>query len=72
MQLKKRWTCLILLFALLPVTAYSQTRLYELQQGKMAAGLGLSRGQNSIGIGGGFSYGVNSRTKIALLGCVYI
>ena len=68
MPLKKRWTCIGFLFVLLPVTAYSQTGLYELPAGEMAVGLNLSRGQNSSGIGGSLGYGINNGTKVALIG----
>lgn len=71
MQLNKRWACVVFLSLLFPVTAYSQTSLYELPQGRMAVGLGFtgldfSRSQDAIGIGGSLSYGVSSRTKITL------
>ena len=59
MPLKKRWTCMGFLFVLLPVTAYSQTGLYELPAGEMAVGLSLRRGQNSSGIAGSLGYGIN-------------
>ena len=72
MQLNKRWTCMVLLLVLLPVTAYSQMGLYELQQGKMAVGfaftgLDFSIRQEIMGIGGNLSYGINSRTKVGLV-----
>ena len=70
MELKKIWVCTIFLFALLPVTAYSQTGLYDLRQGKMAIGLGVSgldfRSQDAFGIGGNLSYGISNQTKIVL------
>ena len=71
-HLKKRWICIVSLFVLFPVTAYAQTGLYELPQGRMAVGLGFtgvdfSRGQDAIGIGASLSYGINNRTKIALV-----
>lgn len=71
MQVNKRWTCVVFLSLLLPVTAYAQTGLYELPQGRMAVGLGFtgvdfSRSQDAMGIGGSLSYGVSSRTKITL------
>ena len=67
MQLNKIWTCIVFLFVLLPVIAHAQTGLYELKQGRMGVGLDFSRGQNSIGVGGSLSYGVNNGTKIALV-----
>ena len=67
MQLKKIWTCIVFLFVLFPVTTYAQTGLYELQQGKLGVGFNFSRGQNSIGVGGNLSYGINNRTKVALV-----
>lgn len=72
MQVNKRWTCVVFLSLLLPVTAYAQTGLYKLPQGRMAVGLGftgvdLSRSQDAIGIGGSLSYGISSRTRIALV-----
>ena len=62
---------MVFLSLLLPVTAYTQTSLYELPQGRKAVGLGFtgidfSSSQDAIGIGGSLGYGVSSRTKIAL------
>ena len=56
---------MVLLLVLLPVTAYSQMGLYELQQGKMAVGfaftgLDFSIRQEIMGIGGNLSYGINN------------
>ena len=70
MHLKKRWVYIIFLFVLFPVTAYSQTGLYELPTGEMAVGLSLGRGQHSSAIGGNFGYGISNRTKVALTGGV--
>lgn len=72
MQLNKRWICVAFLSLLLPVTAYAQTGLYELPQGRMAVGLGFtgvdfSRSQDAIEIGASLSYGINNRTRIALV-----
>ena len=71
MQLKKIWVCTIFLFALLPVTAYSQTGLYDLRQGRMAIGLGVSGldfgSQDAFGIGGSLSYGMSNHTRIGLI-----
>ena len=72
MQVNKRWTCVVFLSLLLPVIAYAQTGLYELPQGRMAVGLGFtgvdfSRGQDAIGIAGSLGYGINNRTRIALV-----
>ena len=51
---------------------YSQTGLYELPQGGIAAGIGIagldfSRSQDAIGIRGSFSYGMSSHTRIAVI-----
>ena len=75
MKLNMKWTCIVLLFLLLPVTAYSQTGLYELRQGRMAAGIGiagldLSRSQDAIGIRGSFSYGMSNHTRIAVISTI--
>ena len=70
MEIKKIWVCTVFLFVLIPVTAYSQTGLYDLQQGGMAIGVGVSgldfRSQDAFGIGGNLSYGINNQTKIVL------
>lgn len=71
MHLKKLSTCIVFLSMLLPITAYPQTGLYELQKGRMAVGFGFtgldfSSSQDAMGIGGSLSYGINNRTKIAL------
>ena len=72
MQLNKKWACVVFLSLLFPVTAYSQTSLYELPQRRMAVGLGFtgldfSSSQDAFGISGSLSYGINNRTKIALV-----
>ena len=72
MQVNKKWICAVFLSLLLPVTAYAQTGLYKLPQGRMAVGFGftgvdLSRSQDAIGIRGSLSYGISSRTRIALV-----
>ena len=72
MKLNKTWTCIVFLFLLLPVTVYSQTGLHELRRGSMAVGFGFtgfdfSSSQDAIGIGGSLSYGISSRTRIALI-----
>ena len=70
MRVKKIWVCTVFLFALLSVTAYSQTGLYDLRQGGMAFGVGVSgldfSSQNTFDIGGNLSYGINNQTKIVL------
>ena len=72
MKLNKIWICIVFLFLLLPVTVYSQTGLHELRRGSMAVGFGFtgldfSSSQDAIGIGGSLSYGISSRTRIALI-----
>lgn len=72
MKLNMKWTCIVFLSLLLPVTAYSQIGLYELRQGEMAAGIGISgldfsRSQDAMEIRGNFSYGMSSHTKIGLI-----
>lgn len=63
---------MVFLFVLLPVAAYAQTGLFELQRGSVAAGLGFtgldfSSTQDAMGIGGNLSYGISRRTQIALI-----
>ena len=41
MQLNKRWACVVFLSLLFPVTAYSQTSLYELPQAGWLSDLAL-------------------------------
>ena len=72
MKLNMKWTCIVFLSLLLPVTAYSQMGLYELRQGEMAAGIGISgldfsRSQGAIGIQGNFNYGMSRHTRIGLI-----
>ena len=72
MKLNMKWTCIVFLSLLFPVPAYSQMELYELRQGEMAAGIGISgldfsRSQDVIGIQGSFSYGMSRHTRIALI-----
>lgn len=66
MRRKERWTCIVFLFVLCPVMAYSQTDLYGLSGGEMAVGLSFGRSQNSSGMGGSVGYGISDRTKVAL------
>lgn len=68
MRRKERWTCIVFLFVLCPVMAYSQTDLYGLSRGEMAIGVSFGRSQDSSGIGGNFGYGISDRTKVALTG----
>ena len=70
MRIKERWTCIVFLFVLCPVMAYSQTDLYGLSGGEMAVGLSFGRSQNSSGMGGSVGYGISDRTKVALTGDV--
>ena len=70
MRIKERWTCIVFLFVLCPVTAYSQTDLYGLSRGEMAIAVGFGRSQNSSGMGGSVGYGISDRTKVALTGDV--
>ena len=72
MWMKKRSVCMVFLFVLFPVTVYGQMGLYELSRGGMAAelgftGLDFSSTQDAMGIGGSLSYGISSRTQIALI-----
>ena len=66
MRRKERWTCIVFLFVLCSVTAYSQTDLYRLQAGEVAVGVSFGRNQNSSGLGGNVGYGISNRTKVAL------
>ena len=66
MQVNKRWVCIVFLFVLCPVTAYSQTDLYGLSRGEMAVGLSFGRSQNSSGMGGSVGYAISDRTKVTL------
>ena len=70
MRLKERWTRIVFLFVLYPVTAYSQTDLYGLSGGEVAVRLSFGRSQNSSGMGGSVGYGISDRTKVALTGRV--
>ena len=66
MELKKVFTCLIFLFALLPIaTSYSQTSLYKLPTGKSAIGIGLATAENTRVISGTLDYGIDSNLKIS-------
>lgn len=66
MRRKERWACIVFLFVLCSVTAYSQTDLYGLQAGEVAVGVSFGRNQNSSGLGGNVGYGISNRTKVAL------
>ena len=68
MRIKERWICIVFLFVLCPVTAYSQTGLYGLSGGEVAIAVSFGRSQNSSGMGGSVSYGISDRTKVALTG----
>ena len=70
MRRKERWTCIVFLFVLCPVMAYSQTDLYGLSGGEVAVGVSFGRSQNSSGMGGSIGYGISDRTKVALRGGV--
>ena len=66
MQLKKVFTCLIFLFALLPIaTSYSQTSLYKLRSGKSALGIGFGTTEDTRAISGTLDYGIDSNQKIS-------
>ena len=66
MQLKKRWTCIGFLFVLLPVTAYAQMDLYELQQGRKEAG--TERNRTYSGFGGKVGLEIELSPAVSVMG----
>ena len=65
MQLKKVHPYIIFFFALLPITAYSQTSLYKLPKGRTGLGLGFRTAENINTISGGLDYGIDKDLKIS-------
>ena len=66
MQSKKRWTCIGFLFVLLPVTAYAQMDLYELQQGRKE--VGTERNRASFDFGGHVGLDVELSPAVSVRG----
>ena len=70
MRLQKVHACIIFFFALLPMTAYSQTSLYKLPKGKTGLGLGFSADENINTISGSLDYGIDKDLRISFTGGV--
>lgn len=70
MRLKKVHLYIIFFFALLPVTAYSQTSLYKLPKGKTGLGLGFSTTENINTITGSLDYGIDRDLRVSFTGGV--
>ena len=66
MQLKKVHLYIIFFFALLPITAYSQTSLYKLPKGRTGLGLGFSTTENIDTISGNLDYGIDKDLRVSL------
>ena len=65
MWLKKVHPYIIFFFALLPLTAYSQTSLYKLPKGKTGLGLGFSTTENINTISGSLDYGIDRDLRVS-------
>ena len=65
MQLKKVHPYIIFFFALLPITAYSQTSLYKLPKGRTGLGLGFSTTENINTISGSLDYGIDKDLRVS-------
>lgn len=66
MRLKKVHLYIIFFFALLPITAYSQTSLYKLPKGRTGLGLGFSTTENIDTISGSLDYGIDKDLSVSL------
>ena len=66
MRLKKVHLYIIFFFALLPITAYSQTSLYKLPKGRTGLGLGFSTTENIDTISGSLDYGIDKDLRVSL------
>ena len=64
--IKKVHLYIIFFFALLPITAYSQTSLYKLPKGRTGLGLGLSTTENINTISGSLDYGIDKDLRVSL------
>ena len=67
MKVKKVLSYIIFFFALLPITAYSQTSLYKLPKGRTGLGLGFSTTENINTISGSLDYGVDKDLRISFI-----
>ena len=56
------------MFVFLPVTAYSQVALYELDPGKTGFGFGLTTQEEGTTLGASIDYGIDERSKISFHG----
>ena len=65
MQLKKAHLYIIFFFALFPMTAYAQTSLYKLPEGRTGLGLGFSTTENVNTIAGSLDYGIDKDLRIS-------
>ena len=65
MLLKKMPLYIIFFFALLPMTAYAQTSLYKLPEGRTGLGLGFSTTENINTIVGGLDYGIDKDLRVS-------
>ena len=65
MRLKKVHLYIIFFFALLPITAYSQTSLYKLPKGRTGLGLGVSTTESIDTISGSLDYGIDKDLRVS-------
>lgn len=65
MLLKKMHLYIIFFFALLSMTAYAQTSLYKLPEGRTGLGLGVSTTENINTIVGGLDYGIDKDLRVS-------
>ena len=65
MQLKKVHLYIIFFFALLPITAYAQTSLYKLPEGRTGLGLGFSTTENINTVVGSLDYGIDKDLRVS-------
>ena len=65
MRLKKVHLYIIVFFAVLPMTAYSQTSLYKLPKGRTGLGLGFSTTENINTIAGSLDYGIDRDLRVS-------
>lgn len=70
MELKKVHPYIIFFFALLPITAYSQTSVYKLPKGRTGLGLGFSTTENINTISGSLDYGIDKDLRVSFTGGV--
>lgn len=65
MQRKKVHLYIIFFLALLPITAYAQTSLYKLPEGRTGLGLGFSTTENINTIAGSLDYGIDKDLRVS-------